>query len=117
MKTELMNIPNKGICIVISDFSDNALEKLNLLNSNIALASKFNDIATIADCLRHDQKIAAIKEVRFQTGWGLKEAKKYIDKYMPMGVEHSPRACQGYAKRFVTDHTEPDFISNDEFNL
>jgi len=120
MKTELVNIPNKGLCILISDID---IEKFNnaagyegpgygqqYVNNNI-----FSDINIIADEIRSKRKIGAIKEVRAQTNWGLREAKDYIDKYIPMG--HTINDSEFYniaAFKFFKDHTIQDFILTEE---
>lgn len=116
MKTELMNIPNKGLCIVISELD--AGEIIRGLKGEVPFfgGGIFNDVYVIADAIRDKKKIQAIKEVRAQTGWGLKEAKHFIDKYVPMGV----RDDFGYhaaADRFISDHVPKDFIKDEDFAL
>ena len=124
MKTELMNISGKGICIVISDINPNDL----VLTEGKPLYSTgvFEDIHIIADCLRSGMKINAIKEVRSQTGWGLKQAKQYVDKYTENGSYYnstipSEMHLNGRnADRFIKDHTPLppiDLIDDDEFKI
>lgn len=36
-------------------------------------------IKHILDCVKNDRKIEAIKTIRVQTGWGLKESKEYLE--------------------------------------
>lgn len=112
MKSELMNIPGKGICIIISEINPNDFvygEGISFYNGGV-----FKDIFKIADEIRRGKKIAAIKECREQTGWGLKEAKKYMDKYIFYGVTNNDNDS---ADKFIQDHMPKDFLENDEFKL
>jgi len=117
MKTELMNIPGKGICIVISDINPN--EFVFGGDKPFFGGGIFSDIIKITNHLRNGAKISAIKEVREQTGWGLKEAKEYIDKYTPMGFQHNDNTNMinsQSADNFMKDHMPKDFIG-DEFSV
>lgn len=109
MKAEIINYPGKGLCILISDI--NPYEFL----TEVVGSTVFSDVNTIAELIEADQKIAAIKEVRHQTGWGLKEAKEYVDSYMPT---HNRDSLQcGY--KFRKDHTllSSSFLKNDDFEV
>jgi hypothetical protein len=123
-----MHITGKGLCVVISGINPNDLvsaEGKSAYNTGV-----FSDIKTIADCLRDGLKIAAIKEVRSQTGWGLKEAKYYIDKYSSEpgfgSMRYNPdtdvdiTVNHRCAERFVRDHTPippADIFGDDDFKL
>lgn len=115
MKTELMNIPNKGVCLVISglDFVDDKINITNLKN-----ISQFSDVKAIAELIARNKKIGAIKEVRFQTGWGLKDSKRFIDDYLPMSNNFDVSDCVMSSKRFIRDHTlVDDFLDGDDFKI
>ena len=111
MKAELYKHPSKGICILISEIAQS-----DFLGKIASLGHGFTDIGIIADEIRKGRKIAAIKEVRAQSGWGLKEAKYYIDNYIPMGYGHDDD-FEEIADRFIKDHLPKDFIKFDDFNL
>ena len=108
MKAELINYPGKGLCILISDI--NPYEFL----TEVVGSTVFSDVNIIAELIETDQKIAAIKEVRFQTGWGLKESKEYVDSYM--AYNRDSLQC-GY--KFRKDHTllSSSFLKNDDFEV
>ena len=125
-----MNITGRGLCIVISDVNPN--DFIGVVGGNLYYdTGVFSDIKTIADCIRNGMKIAAIKEVRSQTGWGLKEAKEYIDRYtndtgfgnitynpVPRGTDE--RVNIKCADRFIKDHTPApptDLLDEDEFKV
>lgn len=119
MKSEIINVPGKGVCILISeiDLSDfgEDIPSFNLL---------FNDIHGIADEIRNGRKIGAIKKVREQTKWGLKEAKDYIDQYMITGVYTAEDRNAGVeasnadvADKFIRDHALDDFLNREEMNV
>jgi hypothetical protein len=126
MKAELYNVLNKGLCIVISEIDPKDFHRTYGIrptyphmelrpNSN----SVFNNIGKIADAIRIGHKIAAIKEIRGQTGWGLKESKEYVDKYIwhPMESDRYIAA----AEKFIDDHApipiSEDFIDSNEMVL
>jgi hypothetical protein len=121
MKTELMNIEGKGICIVISDINPNDLGGIgvpyyqgigNIRDGNIC------DVHAIADEIRKGRKIAAIKELRAQTGWGLREAKHYIDEYSgSLAYGSNGLANSRCAERFINDHTPENLLNEDEFKV
>lgn len=124
MKTELMHITGKGMCIVISDINPNDFvfdQGTAIYNTGI-----FSNVGIIADCIRDGKKIAAIKEVRAQTGWGLKEAKHYVDKYTVHGshynadVDDKIRINNMNADTFIRDHAPKppiDLLGEDEFSV
>ena len=120
MKAELYNILDKGICIVISEIKPKDFERLYGIKTTYPYLGLqpnsnevFSNIGKIADEIRIGHKIAGIKEIRSQTGWGLKESKNYIDKYFD-GTDHIRSA-----QRFIEDHVPdvPDFIDSDEMVL
>lgn len=121
MKTELMNIAGKGVCIVISELNVN--EIISALGGNVTAFSNalFSNIHIIADEIRAGRKIAAIKETRSQTGWGLREAKEYIDKFIPpsgYGYGGPPERDYGVcADNFLKTHMPKDFIGDNDFKL
>lgn len=115
MKAELLDIPGKGICILISGISLDDLSRITELSSvNEITKSPFTDAYKIADEIRKSQKIAAIKECRAQTGWDLRQAKEYIDRYMIIGI-----SFQDAADKFIDDHTYKNekFLNIDEFKI
>jgi len=120
MKCDLVNVPNKGICILISDINPKDFimgmvkDGKNILNFG---GGMFSDLYTIAKYIKEKKKISAIKEVRAQTGWGLRESKLYIEKYIPLDfidfVSYS-----NCAEKFINDHApKEDFIKNVDFEL
>ena len=119
MKSEIINVPNKGICILISDID---LSKLSLKDIPTVNAL-FTDVQAIALEIRNGRKIAAIKKVREQTKWGLKEAKEYIDRYNITGVfgtDNSERVNllnEEASNKFLNDHTMDDFLDREEMQL
>ena len=115
MKTELMNIPGKGICIVISGVSPNDFVFGG--DKPIYGGGVFKDIHIIADCIRNGKKIAAIKEIRTQTGWGLKEAKEYCDRYTSNGYNQSEEMRIACADHFIREHMPRDTFDVDDFKL
>jgi len=112
MKTEFMHIEGKGMCIVISDFNSKDLNFMKKQTNGI-----FSDPIVIADEIRGRRKIGAIKEIRAQTGWGLKESKDYIDKYLPIGHDLRDIELNRIADRFINDHTLKDYFEDDEFEI
>ncbi len=117
MKTELMKIPNRGLCIVISELD--AKEIIKGLGGECPDfgGGIFKDIYIIADFIREGKKIPAIKEIRSQTGWGLKDAKVYCDRFIPMGGNYESENYNVYADKFIRYHMPPDFIKDQEFEL
>ena len=112
MKAELVNVPNRGICILISELDLNMLLKYSGHSSNSTHPLIYNP-AAVANEIRIGQKIAAIKELRSQTGWGLKESKEYIDKYMFPGNYNRDTA----AERFMSDHMPSNFLDIEEMTI
>lgn len=86
MKCEIVKVKGRGVCILISNINPSCLLSAIQSHTEPYSTSIFKDVISISELIRTGQKIAAIKEVRTQTGWGLKEAKEYIDKYLPMGL-------------------------------
>ena len=116
MQVELMNIAKKGLCIVISGLEFTENNKIDL-SRFIMKTGNFHNLAPIAECIALNKKIPAIKEVRYQTGWGLKEAKEFVDRYLPMRVNLSEVECKKAAQKFIKDHTFDDFFDEDDFNV
>ena len=118
MKTEIVNIPNRGICILISDINP---KDLMLSGALPTIDMPFTDVHEIAKHIRLGHKIAAIKEVRSQTGWGLKDSKDYLDKYYPSrdynGLYNEPDFVE-ISDKFVLDHSPAvDFIGQGEMEI
>lgn len=129
MKIETVNIPGKGICLLISDFER---EDISRLAGGSEFSPKlpsydliFTDINEIVRQIRSGQKIAAIKEIRYQTKWGLKEAKEYIDKYW-IGYDtynhNDPIECRRIydliADNFIREHSpKEDFINENDLKV
>lgn len=115
MKSEFINIPGKGLCIVISDFKLDEISPSQIPSVNIL----FTDVNSIATEIQNGRKISAIKEIRKQTGWGLRESKDYIDKYSIVygsdgdNITHNENA----AVKFINDHTMEDFLDKNEMQL
>lgn len=120
MKCDIVNVPNKGICILISDIDPKDFIKGILDNDGSILTFSggvFSDLYTIAQYISEHKKIAAIKETRSQTGWGLRESKIYIEKYIPLNT-HIELDYDEAARKFVSDHApKEDFIKNVDFEL
>jgi len=122
MKVEFMHIDGKGLSIVISDFNISDFGANRMTNGTVVA---FSDIKAIADCIRNGHKIAAIKELRAQTGWGLKESKEYIDKwtvgydYNCSYIEEDRQRQQNniLADKFIRDHQIIDFLNDNEFKI
>ena len=68
--------------MLLKDF-DNALQAIADENSKVVdgYRLKESSVKEIAEFLRIGKRIAAIKEFRYATGEGLKEAKHFIDKF------------------------------------
>lgn len=112
MKAELVNIPDKGLCILISE-----LDMDTLFKYSGHITSSFHPLisnpAAIANEIRNGQKIAAIKELRYQTGWGLKESKEYMDRYMPTYNYNRYTATE----KFMSDHMPSNFLEIEDMKL
>lgn len=115
MKAELFNHPNKGLCILISELNNTDL-LCHMVGDKVNIPERytyFSNIHAIADELKAGRFISAIKEVRNQTYWGLKEAKDYLEKYRNYG-----KGFIDYGERFIRDHTlPPNLLDNDDFKL
>ena len=118
MKTEIINHPTKGLCILISNIDINAILKIIDVfpknNNDIERLNVFSNIEIIASDLRAGRRISAIKEVRKQTGWDLKKAKEYLDNYY---MKYNSDNYNLAAFKFMQDHMPKNFISKEEFNL
>lgn len=113
-----MNIPKKGLCIVISELD--VADIVKGLKGEVPLfgGGIFQDLYVIADCIRVGKKIQAIKEVRAQTGWGLKEAKEFMDNWYPMGLGSSDMAVlNAMADKFLRHHMPKDFLNDEDMSL
>lgn len=118
MKAELVNIPKKGVCILISDLDLNEFLKAFKMDISFFKNIIFTDVSVIADLIRVGRKIPAIKEVRGQTGWGLRVAKEYIDKYIPHLSNMDDEELANAGDRFIQDHMPiKDFLENGEMEL
>lgn len=123
MKTEIVNIPGKGVCILISDIEVKDFLKYGEEFTKIQYINGIYDPHTIAENIKINRRISAIKELRKQTNWNLREAKNYIDKYYDMfftNWERGPGSEQleKAANKFIQDHTPPeDFIKESEMTL
>lgn len=106
MKAELIEYPGKGICILISDIDPADFWRLGKNRG------QFFNVNLIADLIRRDMKIPAIKEIRHQTGWGLKESKEYLDKYIYTGAD-----LKENAEQFLRDHSASNFFEDNEFEI
>lgn len=62
------------------------------------------DKVSIAKHINNGMKIRAIKEIRIQTGIGLREAKHYIERYLPNGFSQNKSYLYDKAMRFLNDH-------------
>lgn len=118
MKAELIKVTGRGMCILISDLNPQALAQ-GALNVEHIINGPFHDVHIIADQIANRRKIGAIKKIREQTGWGLKESKEYIDKFIPTGTP------EGFdymiaAENFIKKHcyvAEGEFVSSDEMEI
>jgi hypothetical protein len=118
MKVEIMNLPGKGTCIVISEIDANSFRDRTFFVED----SSITNAAKIASELSCGRKIAAIKELRAQTGWGLRRAEYYIDEYIPVyqtvGTHRDMNMKNREAAiRFLKDHTSEDFIKDEDFGM
>jgi hypothetical protein len=113
MKSEIINVPNRGICILISDIDASQLSQLNIDIPTVNVL--FTDVLVIANEIKEGRKIGAIKKVREQTKWGLKESKEYIDKYT---IDYGNHVRNEEASlKFISDHTMDDFLEREEMQL
>jgi len=120
MKAEIVNVPNKGVCILISEIDVKEFIQGFGGGQYVSFGGGvFKDVYAIAQEIRNRRKIAAIKEIRTQTGWGLKEAKEYCDKYMPNtnGYRDSQEYYDRCADRFIMAHAPKDFLKDGDFEL
>jgi hypothetical protein len=118
MKSELIKVKGRGMCILISDLNPQALAQ-GALNVNHIVNGPFHDVHIIAEEIRHKRKIGAIKKVREQTGWGLRESKDYLDKFVPTGVPEGFEYDLA-ADHFIREHcfvAEGEFVSSDEMEI
>jgi len=83
----------------------------------------FTDIGAIANEIRFNRKIGAIKAIREQLRddagkpMSLRDSKNYIDRYLPMGYQEIPDFdVNAAADKFISDHTV-EWLDEDEFNL
>lgn len=117
MNVEFYRHPTRGLCLLISDFNRNDLH--NLVGPKIT-NPLIHDPASIASYIKTGEKIRAIKELRQQSGWGLKEAKEYLDNYIPHTNYGNPNDNFDYSKSadiFIQDHIAEDFLGNDDFKV
>ena len=121
MRSELVKVKGRGVCILISD-----INPAYLIHSMEAYKEPqpysngvFTDIIIISDLIRSGKKIAAIKEVRGQTGMGLKEAKEYIDKFLPMGLNELASFDYNHAAQSFINANMPviDYLTEDEMEI
>ena len=121
MKTEIIKVRGRGMCILISGVNPQVLVDgaLNIEHMIQNSESPFHNLELIAHEIRNKRKIAAIKEMRKQTGWGLKDSKEYIDRFIPTGTP------EGFdyrlaAENFIIKHSwvsEGEFVSSDEMEI
>lgn len=120
-----MGAPLADFRVEVKDNIDGEYLKasLRIIAESGKYTKQFTDIAAIADQIRGDRKIGAIKELRNQLRdenskpLSLKESKAYIDRYMPMGYhEIADFSCEEAAAKFVTDHTV-EWLDENEFKL
>ena len=115
MRTELVRVKGRGMCLLISGIPFTKDGEVDMRDIRQYCKHPFTDVSVIAAEIEMKRKIAAIKECRAQTGWGLKEAKEYIDKYYPMGIDYE-FDYEGAADKFVRDHSviKEAFLKDDE---
>lgn len=103
MKSELMHIEGKGLCIVISDIDFHAMIK----EDRVVTSETFKDPFIIAKLLREGKLISAIKEVRAQTNVDLKTAKAYIERYLNPRTfnNRTDKDFKEAAEAFLDEHT------------
>lgn len=125
MKIEILNIANRGPCLVISDFTSKDIGRIMDDNQVSIAGTSFTQakVYEIADCIRNGKKIQAIKIVRSETGMGLKEAKEYMDTWYP--TNHNFNALNrnddikniSLSKKFILAHLPNDFINSNEMEI
>jgi len=115
MKSELINVSGRGVCILISGITNDFLKSGKLPSINLI----FSDIHRIADAIRCGHKIAAIKEIRSQTGWGLRKSKDYIDKYCASDFYAENESIHSdCADKFIAENSpELEFLEEDEMKI
>jgi hypothetical protein len=120
MKVDYIKVDGE-MGILIRDINATIFNMGALNVDHIVTVDPFTDPYKIADEIRRVRKIGAIKEVRFQTGWGLKDSKHYVDRYMPVNTLPEGFDYHVAADRFVSDHIrkplEGVFLSNDEMKI
>lgn len=117
MKVDYIKVDGE-MCILIRDINPITFN-MGALNVEHIPNSPFRDPYKIANEIRLQRKIGAIKEIRTQTGWGLKESKEYIDQYMPMGTLRD-LDYNIIADKFISYHSgilEGNFLSDDEMKI
>jgi len=114
MRVDYIKIDGQ-VCILIRDINQGVFN-FNQLSNDIRF---FADPYKIANEIRCQRKIAAIKEVRSQTGWGLKDAKYFMDNYMPMSPVPNGFDYNIAAENFIRDHKikEGNFLSDEEMEI
>ncbi len=121
MKVDYIKVDGE-MCILIRDINEIMFNMGGALNvDHVRYVDPFKDPYIIAHEIRNERKIPAIKEVRGQTGWGLKDAKHYVDRYMPMSPIPEGFDYHVAAEKFLNDHIrqplEGNFLSNDEMEI
>jgi len=120
MRSEIVKVKGRGVCILISDINPayliHSMDKDEPQPYNNGV---FTDIIIISDLIRSGKKIAAIKEVRTQTSMGLKEAKEYIDKFLPMGLNELASFDYNHAAQSFINANMPviDYLTEDEMEI
>lgn len=124
MRSEFVKVKGRGVCILISDLSIKYLLRSLEIEEELESGSSyhsgvFNDVMIISELIRSGQKIPAIKEVRTQTSWGLKEAKQYIDKFLPMGLNELGAFDYNHAAQSFINANMPviDYLTEDEMEI
>ena len=75
MKTEIINHPTKGLCILISNIDPNAFLINNKIENSIDIEKLggLTNVEIIASYLQAGRRISAIREILDQTEWDLKK--------------------------------------------
>lgn len=114
---EFLGAPEVTLNLAISNYLGHDYIDMDFY-ANTRKSQVFSDLGIIADKMRAGQKIQAIKEIRQQTHMSLKDAKEYIERYMPMGFYDIKNFdCDKVAGQFVGDHLPKDFLDTDEMKL
>lgn len=111
----LLNLPSEYSCDFCNgEFVFTVIKKpLSFQTADFEIKEVFS----IALEIENKRKIGAIKALRNQVlGLSLREAKDYIDKYIPM-VASEDFDYQLAAQRFVGDHSPKDFINENEMEI